>query len=65
MFESYSRMVKHLVETYYIDVTRYGTTGFLPARRRARGPRRGPAHLRELGSRRHLVADTAPPRKRA
>ena len=22
-------MVKHLVETYYIDVTRYGTTGFL------------------------------------
>jgi propionate CoA-transferase len=29
IFDSYSRMVKGLVEAYYLDVTRYGTSGFL------------------------------------
>jgi len=29
IFDSYSRMVQQLVETYYIDVTRYGTAGFM------------------------------------
>ncbi len=29
VFESYSRMVEGLVRDYYLDVTRYGTSGFL------------------------------------
>ncbi len=29
VFDAYGHMVKHLVETYYLDVTRYGTGGFL------------------------------------
>lgn len=29
VFESYSRMVEDLVHRFYIDVTRYGTSGFL------------------------------------
>jgi len=29
VFDLYYRMVNHLVETYYTDVTRYGTSGFL------------------------------------
>lgn len=28
VFESYCQMVKHLVDTCYLDVTRYGTSGF-------------------------------------
>ncbi|MGD9783586.1 MAG: acyl CoA:acetate/3-ketoacid CoA transferase [Hyphomicrobiaceae bacterium] len=31
-FDSYSAMVQKLVETYYADVTRYGTSGFLKAK---------------------------------
>jgi len=30
--EEYSKVVKHLVDTYYIDVTRYATSGFLRAK---------------------------------
>lgn len=29
VFASYSRMIEHLVESYYLDVTRYGTSAFL------------------------------------
>ena len=29
VFASYSRMVEDLVHSYYVDVTRYGTSGFL------------------------------------
>jgi propionate CoA-transferase len=68
IFESYSRMVKHLVDTYYIDVTRYGTTGFL--RMKLGGAvedRGGTPHLYESAAdvEWHLLSDAAPPRKRA
>lgn len=32
VFDSYSAMVRRLVDTYYLDVTRYGSSGFLKAK---------------------------------
>ena len=68
VFDSYSRMVKHLVETYYIDVTRYGTTGFLRMKLGGALENRGVApHIYESAEEAewHLLTEPAAPRRRA
>jgi propionate CoA-transferase len=68
VFDSYSRMVKHLVETYYIDVTRYGTTGFLRMKLGGALENRGVApHIYESAEEAewNLLAEPAAPRRRA
>ncbi len=57
IFESYGRMVEGLVRDYYLDVTRYGTSGFLRMKLGAALEDRGMAsHIYESAddARRHL-----------
>jgi len=57
VFESYSRMVEGLMRDHYIDVTRYGTSGFLRMKLGSALKDRGMAsHIYEAASeaRRHL-----------
>ncbi len=55
VFESYSRMVEDLVHRFYIDVTRYGTSGFLRMKLGSALEQRGVAsHIYESAEEAHM-----------